>query len=55
VANLVTADGRPEAEDNVAIGKRVRVAFQDLADHMALPQFTLTEEPASGRVWRMPE
>jgi uncharacterized OB-fold protein len=53
VANLVTADGRPEAEDNVAIGKRVRVAFQDLADHMALPQFTLTDEPAEGRVWRL--
>ena len=55
IANLVKADFTPEAEANVAIGRRVRVMFQDLADHMALPQFTLTEEPASGRVWRMPE
>ena len=54
VANLVKADAvTPEAEANVAIGKRVRVVFQDLADHMALPQFTLTEEPAAGRVWRL--
>jgi uncharacterized OB-fold protein len=55
VANLVTADGRPEAEANVAIGKRVRVVFDDLADHLALPQFTLTDEPPEGRVWRLPE
>ena len=55
IANLVTPDFTPEAEANVAIGRRVRVVFQDLADHMALPQFTLTEESASGRVWRMPE
>ena len=54
IGNLITADGRPEAEANVSIGKRVRVTFQDLADHMALPQFTLTEEPAQGRVWRLP-
>lgn len=53
VANLVTADFRPEPEANVAIGKRVRVVFQDLADHFALPQFTLADEPASGRVWRL--
>jgi hypothetical protein len=51
----VRPDFTPEAEANVAIGRRVRVVFQDLADHMALPQFTLAEEPASGRVWRMPE
>jgi hypothetical protein len=55
IANLVKPDFTPEAEANVAIGRRVRVVFQDLADHMALPQFALTEEPASGRVWRMPE
>jgi hypothetical protein len=45
----------PEPEANVAIGKRVRVVFQDLADHMALPQFALSDEPPEGRVWRMPE
>jgi uncharacterized protein len=54
VGNLVAADATtPEAEANVAIGKRVRVVFQDLADHLALPQFTLTDQPAAGRVWRL--
>ena len=47
-------DLTPEAEEKVAIGARVRVVFQDLADHMALPQFTLTDEPPQGRVWRLP-
>ena len=56
VANLVKPDGvTMEDEKNVAIGKRVRVVFQDLADHFALPQFTLTEERPEGRVWRLPE
>src|SRR6267143_2651994 len=54
IANLVKPDFTPEPEANVAIGKRVRVIFQDLADHMALPQFTLSDEPAQGRVWRLP-
>ena len=54
IANLVGADGRPEAEENVAIGKRVRVVFQDLADHLALPQFALTGEPPAGPVWMLP-
>jgi len=53
VANLVRPDLRPEAEENVAIGKRVRVVFQDLADQVALPQFTLSDEPPAGRVWRL--
>ena len=52
IANLVTPDFRPEKEDNVAIGKRVRVIFQDLSPDFALPQFTLTDEPPEGRVWR---
>jgi uncharacterized protein len=56
IGNLVKPDAvTPEDEKNVAIGRRVRVVFQDLADHMALPQFTLTEEPAAGRTWRLPE
>src|SRR3989442_5432046 len=54
IANLVKVDFTAESEANVAIGKCVRVVFQDLADHMALPQFTLTEEPAAVRVWRLP-
>jgi uncharacterized OB-fold protein len=53
IANLVKPDFTPEVEVQVAIGKRVRVAFQVLADHIALPQFTLTDEPAEGRVWRL--
>jgi uncharacterized OB-fold protein len=54
IANLLTPDFQPEAEDNVAIGKRVRVIFQDLSEHFALPQFTPTDEPPEGRVWRFP-
>ena len=54
IANLVTPELRPEPEQNVAIGKRVRVVFQDLSADFALPQFTLTDEPAEGRVWRFP-
>ena len=54
IANLLRPDLTPEGPAEVAIGKRVRVIFQDLADHMALPQFTLTDEPPQGRVWRLP-
>jgi uncharacterized protein len=44
VANLCRRDlTRPEAEENVAIGKRVEVCFIDLDDNMALPQFRLSE------------
>jgi uncharacterized OB-fold protein len=53
VANLVKPDCSFEDTSKVAIGKRVRVVFQDLADHMALPQFTLSGEPDEGRVWRL--
>jgi uncharacterized OB-fold protein len=55
IGNLVTPDasGMEDAE-RAAIGRRVRVVFQDLAPHMALPQFALTDEPPAGRVWRLP-
>jgi len=53
IGNLVKPDFTPEDEPKVAIGKRVRVVFQDVADHFALPQFTLTDEAAVGRVWRL--
>jgi uncharacterized OB-fold protein len=45
VGNLCRADDPtvPEAEENVAIGKRVEVCFVDLDDTMALPQFRLSE------------
>jgi hypothetical protein len=55
IANLVTPSFEAEKEENVAIGRRVRVVFQDLAPDFALPQFTLTDEPPEGRVWRFPE
>jgi uncharacterized OB-fold protein len=55
VANLVKPDGGMEDNTSVAIGKRVRVVFQDLADHFSLPQFTLTDEQPDGRVWRLSE
>ena len=54
IGNLVTPDFRPEAEKSVAIGKRVRVIFQDLAEDFSLPQFALTDEAAVGRVWSFP-
>lgn len=55
VANLVTPDLRPEAEQNVAINKRVRVVFQPVSEEFALPQFTLSDEPPAGPLWRLPE
>ena len=54
IGNLVTADFRPEPEENVAIGKRVKTVFNDLSTDFALPQFALTDEPPVGRVWRFP-
>jgi uncharacterized OB-fold protein len=54
IANLVTPDFQPEAEANVAINRRVRVVFQPLDDEVALPQFTLSDEPTEGEPWRFP-
>ncbi len=53
-ANLLDKDMEPEAEENVAIGKRVEVAFLDLDNGLTLPQFRLSEEPPQGPVWRYP-
>ena len=53
-ANLVDANLNVEEEENVAIGKRVRVVFMHLEDGLTLPQFTLTDEPPEGEVWRYP-
>ena len=47
LANILDADGNPEQEENVAIGKRVEVTFTELGDGWALPQFTLSDEPPS--------
>lgn len=54
IGNLVRPDGTMADDKEAAIGQRVRVVFQDLADHLALPQFTLTDEPPPGRTWRLP-
>jgi uncharacterized protein len=54
VANLVDSQFQPEGEHNVAIGKRVNVVFQDLSEELALPQFTLSNEPPEGPVWQFP-
>jgi uncharacterized OB-fold protein len=56
VANLVRRDdfGRPEAEEEVAIGKRVEVCFVELSEDMALPQFRLSDEPPEHPPWRAP-
>lgn len=53
IANLVRADdpARPEAEERVAIGKRVEVCFVDLGDGRALRQFRLSDEPPEHRPW----
>jgi uncharacterized protein len=53
IANLVTPEFRPEAEERCEIGRRVRVVFQPLDDQVALPQFTLTDEAPEGRVWKL--
>jgi hypothetical protein len=53
IGNLVRPDSTMEDETKVAIGKRVRVLFQDVAEHMALPHFALSDEAPAGRVWRL--
>lgn len=53
IANLVTPDFQPEAEERVAIGRRVRAIFQPLDEELALPQFVLTDEPPEGTTWRL--
>src|SRR5262245_36324206 len=56
VANLVQRvdNAAPEAEENVAIGKRVEVVFLDVDENMALPQFVLSNEPPEVTPWRAP-
>ena len=54
VANLLTPDFQPEAEERVAIGARVEVLFQFIAPGFVLPQFRLSDEAPSGPLWRFP-
>ena len=53
-ANLLKESMTPEDEENVAIGKRVEVVFQDMEDGLTLPQFKLSDEAPRGEVWRYP-
>ena len=41
-ANLVDENMVPEQEENVAIGRRVKVVFEDLESGLTLPQFQLS-------------
>ena len=54
VRNLVRRDDptRPEAEDEVAIGRRVEVSFAPLGEGLALPQFRLSDEAPEHPPWR---
>ena len=54
IANLVDDQFNPEAEANVAIGKRVQVVFQDISEDFTLPQFKLSHEPPQGSIWQFP-
>ena len=58
IANLVTPDGElapPEVVAGVGIGSRVRMVFTDVADGVAIPQFTLDQEAEQpDQPWRYP-
>ena len=53
VGNIVKADGSFEDPGNVAINKRVEVNLIDLGDGLALPQWTLSDEPSAGEEWQI--
>ncbi len=51
-ANLLDADLKLEKEENVAIGARVEVIFDDEPDGISIPQFKLSGEPPKGETWQ---
>jgi len=57
--NLCTPDGTlapPDMVRRVGIGSRVRMVFTDVADGLALPQWTIDEAaPQPASVWRYPQ
>lgn len=57
--NLMTADGQfapPDLVAKVGIGSRMRMVFSDVADGIAIPQWTLDESAAQpAKPWRYPE
>jgi uncharacterized protein len=59
VGNLATPDGVLAPADvvrQVGIGTRVQMVFTDVADGLALPQWTVdTGVPQPARPWRYPQ
>ena len=59
VGNLATPDGGlapPELVRSVGIGTRVRMVFSDVAEGLALPQWTIDEAAVQpGTPWRYPQ
>ena len=59
VGNLTMPDGAlapKEMVRQVGIGSRVRMVFSDVADGLALPQWTLDEAaPQPAKPWRYPQ
>jgi uncharacterized OB-fold protein len=59
VGNLTTADGHlapPDMVRQVGIGTRVRLVFNDVADGLSLPQWTVdTEAKQPEKPWRYPQ
>jgi len=56
LANLVKPDdvSRPEDQENVAIGKRVKAVFVDVDDEIGVVQFALSDDPPEHEPWRAP-
>ena len=52
LTNLLKADGTPEDQKNVAIGKRVELTFVDVDEQFSIPQFRLSAEPPPGPLWQ---
>jgi hypothetical protein len=57
--NLCTPDGKlapPDMVKRVGIGTRVRMVFTDVAEGLALPQWTIDETAQQPpNVWRYPQ
>ena len=57
--NLTTEDGTlapPETVRRVGIGSRVRMVFSDVAEGLALPQWTIDEKAEQPEApWRYPQ
>ncbi|MBI2872663.1 MAG: OB-fold domain-containing protein [Chloroflexi bacterium] len=52
ITNVVDENFNPEKEENVGIGKRVEVVFLPVAEGVFLPQFKLSKEQPTERVWQ---